>query len=51
MNFHFNGNQHNDNIPTVATQARLLMRAQRQRVQQRQQTMLNRAAEELGIDA
>ncbi len=47
MNF----NQHDNNLRTVAAQARNLMSAKRQRVQHRAQAMLNRTATEVGLDS
>lgn len=51
MNLNFNSTQHDENLQTVATQARSLMSANRQRVQQRQQAMRTRVAAEVGVDA
>lgn len=53
MNLNFNNIQHNNNLNlhTISAQARYLMSAGRQRVQQRKQVMHNRVVAELGIDA
>ncbi len=51
MNLNFNNVQHKNNLHTISTQARYLMSAGRQRVQQRKQAMHNRVVAELGIDA
>lgn len=49
MNFNYLGIQSN-NDRSVSTQARLLMKERRQKLQNRSQSMLQRAASEVGID-
>ncbi len=51
MNLNFNNIQHSNNLHTISAQARYLMSAGQQRVQQRKQAMHNRVVAELGIDA
>jgi hypothetical protein len=51
MNFNQHDTQHDNNLRTVAAQARYLMSAKRQRTQHRSQAMLNRAAAEVGINS
>lgn len=51
MNRNFNGTQYDENLHTVSAQARCLMSANRQRIQQRQQAMRTRVAAEVGVDA
>lgn len=51
MNFNQKDTQYDNNLRTVAAQARYLMNANRQRVQHRSQAMLNRAAAEVGLDS
>ncbi len=45
------GISNDENSPAVSAQARWLMSAHRQRVQNRSQSMLQRAAAQVGIDA
>lgn len=51
MNLNFNNTQHNGSLNEISAQARYLMSAGRQKVQQRKQAMHNRVAAELEIDA
>lgn len=44
-------NQVNDSSPSIGTQARLLLSQSRAKQQNRQQSMLHRAAEEVGINS
>lgn len=44
------GIQQNNNPQSVSAQARLLMSESRQKMQQRQQSMLQRTVSEFGID-
>ena len=46
---HF-GIQHGNNSQLVSAQARFLMSDRRQKLQNRQESMLHRAASEVGID-
>jgi len=50
MNFNSLGIQTNSNPQSVSAFARLLMSERRQKLQNRQQSMLHRAASEAGID-
>jgi hypothetical protein len=45
------GIQNDDNSRSVSAQARLLMSERRQKIQNRQQSMLHRAASSVGLDA
>lgn len=47
----FFSTQYDNNPRSVSAQARLLMSGHRQKVQNRQQSMLRRAASSVGIDA
>ncbi|MBE9223423.1 hypothetical protein IQ215_12020 [Cyanobacterium stanieri LEGE 03274] len=49
MNANKNLNNKNDNIGSVSQQARLLMRGDRQRTQNRQASMLTRISAEVGL--
>lgn len=51
MNLNFNDTQYFDNPQSISATARLLMSARRQKVQSRSQSMLNRAAAEVGVSA
>ncbi len=51
MNRNINGTRSDDNSKSVSATARYLMSSQRQRVQYRQQVMLTRTAEEVGVNA
>ncbi len=51
MNLNFNNTQDSGNSNEISAQARYLMSAGRQRVQQRRQAMHNRLVAELKMDA
>lgn len=51
MQLNSHGIQYDYNSRSISTAARLLMSSSRHKVQHRQQSMLYRAASEVGIDA